>query len=49
VRAVSPNGVLGDPAGATADEGAGLLGDLVQRLVDAVGPWQVDAHGRLTG
>jgi creatinine amidohydrolase len=47
VRAVSPNGVLGDPAGATAEEGGALLADLVQRLVAAVGAWRVDAHGRL--
>jgi creatinine amidohydrolase len=49
VRAVSPTGVLGDPTGATADEGAALLAGLVQRLVDAVALWRVDAHGRLTG
>jgi mycofactocin system creatininase family protein len=29
VRSVSPNGVLGDPAGATAQEGARLLAELV--------------------
>jgi mycofactocin system creatininase family protein len=32
VRAVSPNGVLGDPAGATAEEGHQLLTALAQRL-----------------
>jgi mycofactocin precursor peptide peptidase len=32
VRAVSPNGVLGDPAGASAAEGARLLGLLVADL-----------------
>lgn len=32
VRAVSPNGVLGDPAGASADEGAGLLDQLTAGL-----------------
>ena len=47
VRAVSPTGVLGDPDGATAEEGAALLAGLVQRLVAAVGPWRVDAQGRL--
>jgi mycofactocin system creatininase family protein len=36
VRAVSPNGVLGDPAGATAAEGAGLLEALAADLVAAV-------------
>ena len=34
VRAVSPTGVLGDPAGASAEEGAGMLGELVDRLLD---------------
>jgi len=32
VRAVSPNGVLGDPAGASAAEGAELLDELAARL-----------------
>jgi mycofactocin precursor peptide peptidase len=32
VRAVSPNGVLGDPSGASAEEGAKLLGLLVADL-----------------
>ena len=47
VRAVSPTGVLGDPDGATAEEGAVLLADLAQRLVAAVAVWDVDAMGRL--
>ena len=47
VRAVSPTGVLGDPAGATAAEGAALLADLAQRLVTAAAAWDVDAAGRL--
>ena len=47
VRAVSPSGVLGDPAGATAEEGAALLAELAQRLVAAVAAWDVDASGRL--
>jgi mycofactocin system creatininase family protein len=41
VAAVSPNGVLGDPRGASADEGAALLGELVDQLdttVSAVVP-----------
>ena len=33
VAAVSPNGVLGDPAGADADEGRALLDDLVERTL----------------
>lgn len=47
VRAVSPTGVLGDPAGATAEEGAAVLRGLAHRLVAAVAVWQVDAGGRL--
>jgi creatinine amidohydrolase len=47
VRAVSPSGVLGDPAGASAEEGAALLGTLVERLVAAARAWQVDRSGRL--
>ncbi|MGY1618999.1 mycofactocin biosynthesis peptidyl-dipeptidase MftE [Geodermatophilus sp. SYSU D00691] len=47
VRPVSPTGVLGDPAGATAGEGAELLAGLADRLVAAVAAWDVDASGRL--
>ncbi|HEX4434725.1 MAG TPA: mycofactocin biosynthesis peptidyl-dipeptidase MftE [Acidimicrobiales bacterium] len=36
VRPVSSNGVLGDPTGATAEEGRTLLDDLVQGLTAAV-------------
>lgn len=36
VRAVSPNGVLGDPAGASAAEGERLLGQLADSLNAAV-------------
>jgi creatinine amidohydrolase len=39
VSAVSPNGVLGDPAGASAAEGAALLGALVRDLLAAVDGW----------
>ena len=39
VRAASPNGVLGDPAGASAAEGAGLLAALEADLVAAVSAW----------
>ncbi len=49
VRAVSPTGVLGDPAGATADEGARLLADLARRLAVAVDRWDVGEDGRLRG
>lgn len=37
VRAVSENGVLGDPAGATAEEGERLLTDLTRRLSHHLG------------
>ncbi|MGY1827361.1 MULTISPECIES: mycofactocin biosynthesis peptidyl-dipeptidase MftE [unclassified Blastococcus] len=47
VRAVSPNGVLGDPVGAGADEGARLLEGLVGRLVPGIAAWRVDDDGRL--
>jgi creatinine amidohydrolase len=49
VRAVSPTGVLGDPAGASAAEGERLLAGMVERLVDAVAAWRVDPAGRLLG
>jgi mycofactocin precursor peptide peptidase len=47
VRAVSPTGVLGDPAGASAEEGAELLAAMAGRLADAVRTWDVDPTGRL--
>jgi mycofactocin precursor peptide peptidase len=40
VRAVSPNGVLGDPAGASGDEGERLLDALAADLVAAVVGWR---------
>jgi creatinine amidohydrolase len=39
VRAVAPSGVLGDPGGADAAEGAALLERLVDDLVNAVNAW----------
>ena len=39
VAAVSANGVLGDPTGASADEGADLLDRLAADLVAAVAAW----------
>ena len=39
VRAVSPDGVLGDPAGASADEGAELLRWLESQLLSVVSRW----------
>ena len=39
VRAVSPNGVLGDPTSASAAEGSALLARLGQDLAEAVSRW----------
>lgn len=43
VRAVSANGVLGDPAGASAGEGARLLDDLIERTATRLSE---PPHGR---
>jgi len=40
VAAVSPNGVLGDPTGATAEEGGRLLDMLAADLIAAVRAWR---------
>jgi len=40
VRAASPNGVLGDPAGASAAKGSALLGELAADLLAAVADWR---------
>jgi mycofactocin system creatininase family protein len=40
VRTVAPNGVLGDPAGASAAEGRALLDRLTADLVGAVDRWR---------
>ncbi|MDO9455530.1 mycofactocin biosynthesis peptidyl-dipeptidase MftE [Nocardioides sp.] len=47
VRAVSPNGVLGDPTTASRELGRRLIGDLVDRLVAELSDIDVGAHGRL--
>lgn len=48
VAAVSPNGVLGDPAGASAEEGRVLLEAIVARVAAAVAAWDPDPEtGRL--
>ncbi|WP_074854088.1 mycofactocin biosynthesis peptidyl-dipeptidase MftE [Gordonia westfalica] len=47
VGAVSPNGVLGDPTEATADEGRRLVAEVTDRLGEALVSWQVDELGRL--
>jgi creatinine amidohydrolase len=43
VAAVSPNGVLGDPAGASAAEGEALLAGLTASLLAAVTSWRGSA------
>ena len=40
VRAVSPNGVLGDPRSATANHGKALLTRLIIDLVATVDEWR---------
>ncbi len=47
VQAVSPNGVLGDPTGSSASEGAELFERLVGRLVRELVALEVDGKGRL--
>ena len=47
VQAVSPNGVLGDPSGASAAEGEALLAAIVETIVTRAGAWHVDARGQL--
>ena len=47
MRAASPNGVLGDPRGATADEGEKLLAGLVDDLRERLARWDPDDRGRL--
>ncbi|WP_460062985.1 mycofactocin biosynthesis peptidyl-dipeptidase MftE [Streptomyces sp. YKOK-I1] len=47
VRAVSPSGVLGDPAGASAEEGRRTLDAMVAAIVRRIGAWTCDARGRL--
>ena len=47
VAAVSPNGVLGDPAGASADEGERLLAAMSDALGAAITRWTPDPAGRL--
>jgi creatinine amidohydrolase len=46
VRTVSPNGVLGDPTGATADEGERLLARMTADLVAAVEEWRAPRRQR---
>lgn len=47
VRAVSPNGVLGDPTGASMEEGVALLDGMVADLRYGLTRWTPDPRGRL--
>ncbi len=47
VAAVSANGVLGDPAGASPEEGERLLAAMAADLIAALGRWAPEASGRL--
>ena len=47
VRSVSPNGVLGDPSGANADEGRRMFEELAARLVDDVDRWAATLDPRV--
>lgn len=48
VAAVSPNGVLGDPEGASPDEGVRLLAAMTAALVRALARWHPGPRGHLT-
>lgn len=48
VRAVSPNGVLGDPAGASPEEGHAMLQRLVDDLETCVTEWRAAIEGART-
>lgn len=47
VAAVSPNGVLGDPRGATAEEGEELLTAMVGQLRECLARWEPGKRGKL--
>jgi creatinine amidohydrolase len=46
-RAVSPSGILGDPTGASADEGALLLAEMVRGAIRRIEASWVDSRGLL--
>jgi mycofactocin precursor peptide peptidase len=48
VRALAPNGVLGDPCGADAERGDALLADLVRTAAGRLARGRVDGGGMLT-
>ncbi|SNT52510.1 mycofactocin biosynthesis peptidyl-dipeptidase MftE [Rhodococcoides kyotonense] len=47
-RAVSANGVLGDPREATAEEGQAILDDMVRRATAAVERWDPSSNGMVS-
>ncbi|MDJ0392803.1 mycofactocin biosynthesis peptidyl-dipeptidase MftE [Rhodococcus sp. G-MC3] len=47
-RAVSGNGVLGDPRGASASEGARILAEMTTRSIGAMSRWAPSNRGMLT-
>ncbi|MGI5224592.1 mycofactocin biosynthesis peptidyl-dipeptidase MftE [Actinoallomurus sp. CA-142502] len=47
VRAVSPSGVLGDPAGASAEQGRQIVRAMTTAVVRRVGAGLTDSRGRL--
>lgn len=47
-RAVSRNGVLGDPRGATASEGEDILAEMTERSIGAMRRWTPSKQGMLT-
>ena len=48
VEAVSQSGVLGDPSGASADEGIALVTALVELICNRVASWRVNERGQLS-
>jgi len=47
IAAVSPNGVLGDPVGASAEQGASLLEDMARQVAGWIRDGVVDGRGML--
>lgn len=47
VSAVSPNGVLGDPAGATAEEGKRVLAEMIAEIAARIRDGEPDVNGYL--
>lgn len=47
VRALAPNGVLGDPTGASAEEGRRLLHAHAETVARRISSFTTDRHGRL--